>query len=567
MSIFDNEKQNLQFLNSFYIKPRFEKGKMTAPDVLVIIYRDEKTGEKKIEKLVEPTIDFYLAYEDIDIKYPLRHIPKDMVEKCTCKFNDLAITLAKTAGDDMVKDFYETMKKSPYQAKKKYHQLPYVFNSDMDIEDFWKGKFLDTFESNKDKLTKGYFDIEVDSIDYPGFPDEHEAPCPINAVTYVDQETKTSHTFLLRNKHNPLIKEFEGEIEEFKKYLKTKLRDDFDYKIYMFDSELALIREFFNIVNECKPDFNLAWNARFDLVTLLNRIEKLGGDKNDIVCHPDFDEDFKFAYFSEDTRNQKPGDKNDSFSCASYTLYYDQLILYASLRKGMGEKESYSLSNIAQEELNDDKLDYSDTGNIKTLPYEDYKMFVEYNIKDVFLLYELENKNSDCEMLYQLAKTTRTRINKAMKKTTSLKNMAAKFYEEQGFIIGNNHNQRIGNDKDDDTPSEKFEGAMVADPELNGYNGAMINGKRSKYIYEKVIDFDLSSLYPSIIRTFNIDTTTQYGRLLIDGIVPSKENDPAMNFIDRLTTKNYIELGKDYYNLPSPTDLINDMLNDLEDND
>ena len=72
---------------------------------------------------------------------------------------------------------------------------------------------------------------------------------------------------------------------------------------------------------------------------------------------------------------------------------------------------------------------------------------------------------------------------------------------------------------------------------------------------------------PSIIRTFNIDTTTQYGRLLIDGIVPSKENDPAMNFIDRLTTKNYIELGKDYYDLPSPTDLINDMLDELEDND
>ena len=45
----------------------------------------------------------------------------------------------------------------------------------MDIEDFWKGKFLDTFGETKDKLTKAYYDIEVDSIDHIGFPDEHEA--------------------------------------------------------------------------------------------------------------------------------------------------------------------------------------------------------------------------------------------------------------------------------------------------------------------------------------------------------------------------------------------------------
>ena len=560
MKIFDSNKQKLQFLNSFYAKPRWKDGKMVQPDALFITYRDEETGKKEMTYMLEPTIDFYLAYEDVDIKYPLRHISKDLVEKCSCKFNDLPITLAKTAGEDMVRDFYDTMKKSPYQAKKKYHALPYVFNSDMDIEDFWKGKFLDRFTSEKDYLSKGYFDIEVDGIDYPSFPDEHEAPCPINAITYVDAESKTCYTFLLRNRNNPLIQEFENELEEFKDYLKTKLRDDFKYVILMFDSELALIREFYDTVNKCKPDFNLAWNMRFDKLTMLNRIDKLGGDKNDIICHKDFPNEYQFAYFNEDKKNQKASEKNDTFECASYTVYYDQLILYASLRKGMGERESYALNDVARDELNDEKLDYSDTGNIKTLPYENYKMFVEYNIKDVFLLYELENKNKDLEMLYMLAKTTRTRITKAMRKTISLKNMAVKFYEQQGYVIGNNHNQKIGDDKDD-TPTEKFAGAVVADPNLNGYNGMLINGKHSKYVYRKVIDMDLSSLYPSIIRAFNIDTTTQYGRLFINNITPSKDYDPAMDFIDRLTTKNYIELGKDYYNMPSVTELARELIN------
>ena len=103
--------------------------------------------------------------------------------------------------------------------------------------------------------------------------------------------------------------------------------------------------------------------------------------------------------------------------------------------------------------------------------------------------------------------------------------------------------------------------ALVADPELNGHNGMMINGKRSKYVYEKVIDFDLSSLYPSLIRAFNIDTTTQYGRLLIDSITPTKENDPSLAFIDKLTSEDYINLGKEYYGLPSPTDLVRKFIN------
>lgn len=385
-------------------------------------------------------------------------------------------------------------------------------------------------------------------------------PCPINAITYVYPETMTSYTYLLREKNNPQIQEHENNIEGLKKYLRETLREDFEFKIFFFDSELKLITEFFKQVNADKPDYCMAWNQKFDILTLCNRIDILGGNRNEIICHPDFPEEYQYAYFTEDTKAQKPGDKNDWFNCASYTVFIDQLLIFAQLRKGRGEFESYSLNFIAEQILKDGKLDYTDSSNIKTLPYDDYAKFVAYNIKDVFLLYELEKKNDDMNMLYSLAKTTRTRVSKAMRKTVSLKNLAVKFYDMQGYIMGNNVNVRIDNEGEAEV-TEKFEGAVVADPELNGYNGMMINGKRSKYVYTKVIDFDLSSLYPSIIRAFNIDTTTQYGRLFIDGITPTKENDPALAFIDRLTTKNYINLGKDYYGLPSPTDLARELLN------
>jgi hypothetical protein len=88
-----------------------------------------------------------------------------------------------------------------------------------------------------------------------------------------------------------------------------------------------------------------------------------------------------------------------------------------------------------------------------------------------------------------------------------------------------------------------------------------LNGRFSQFIYQKVIDFDLSALYPSIIRAFNVDATTQYGRLYIGDIMPSKEYDPAGEFTDHLETKNWIEIGKQWFNLPSTEDLINKLKN------
>ena len=40
---------------------------------------------------------------------------------------------------------------------------------------------------------------------------------------------------------------------------------------------------------------------------------------------------------------------------------------------------------------------------------------------------------------------------------------------------------------------ESFEGAINGDPELNGENGIILFGKRSKYLYGDSIDFDFSS--------------------------------------------------------------------------
>ena len=57
--IFDQEgEKQLQFITSFYTKPRWKDGKMVVPDALGIVYKDELTGQKYLDIQYEPTMDF-----------------------------------------------------------------------------------------------------------------------------------------------------------------------------------------------------------------------------------------------------------------------------------------------------------------------------------------------------------------------------------------------------------------------------------------------------------------------------------------------------------------------------
>lgn len=316
----------------------------------------------------------------------------------------------------------------------------------------------------------------------------------------------------------------------------------------------------------------ITWNTRFDIVTLINRIIKAGENPADIIPHPDFDRPVCEYIF--DRRSTTDESRSDYFNCSSYTVYVDQLLFYKQLRASLSKKESYSLNAISKEELKDSKLDYSDLGSIQTLPYDDYKLFVKYNIKDVILCAKLEEKNKDITLFYTLADMTRTRLFKAMKKTTSIKNMANKFFFDQGYRMGNNLNASYGVDK---IAAESFEGALVADSNRNMSVGKKLFNKFSKYIFDLVIDFDLSSLYPSIMRAFNIDASTQYGRIIIksDNNIPMTDkniyvpkevlHDIESNrnlgaeFVDDMNTNDSNFIARKWFNLPSTEDNIREL--------
>jgi len=522
-------------------------------DVIMKVLKDEETGEKIVETIPDPDFTYYVTDDDYVLDEQVNYIEKEKVREITCSSSNIVKSVAYETGNEDF--FWKCIKSKKFSAAKAVFLDPNVHGSDIDLEDYYIGKHYSKYpvEQSKNEFTKGFFDIEVDSMKILGFPNPADAECPVNAISFFNDSNMTLYGLFLRNSENPLIEEFEtNRLKDFKKRMKQKYKDkglDIKLKLiwYNEEDELSLIADFFHLINLLKPDFASGWNIfGFDIEYLINRIAQLGATPNDIICAEDIP--YKYCYLSKDTKNQDPADKGDYFSVSSYTNYLDQMLLFANLRKGAGKRESYSLDAIAFEELGENKLEFKNPDTTtKNSAWMDYEEFIEYNLHDTMLLHMIEARNKDFNMIYAVAAKTETRIQKALKKTVCLKNLARRFYFDRGYIMSNNHNTNYGGLNE--TVKESFRGAFVANPLLNKPLGLVINGSKSKYIFENVIDFDLTSLYPSIILAFNVDATTQIGRIESDEFDSPK-------LVDDIVTRNYINIGKDYFDLPNVTDML-----------
>lgn len=570
------DKDDIMLINMIYHPPRKDNDR---EDTLDIIYKTISTGEKHIKSIKIPEIEIYFAKEQYrDYTHNKTFMEIDRCDKHKCEYRKLTRYIAECAGPDYVNEYKRMLESGQFRDIQKFHTYPYVFGSDIGIEAFYRTQWLLEYDNDKPKrLTKLFLDIEVDTIDMVGFCRDGE--CPINAVTIIDDTDMRSYTFLLNNEKNPQIQEFINNIDDFVSELHDMFDPSygvFDYKIFMYDSESEMLISIFKLINMLKRDMCFIWNGcGFDIPYLIARLQRLGLDPADVMCHPDFKN--KLCYFKEDTKNFAIANKAHIFKLSSYTKYVDQMVLYAATRKGMSELRSHALNFIGRLELDDEKLDYTDEANIKTLPYVNYKKFVAYNIKDVLLQYGIEHKVSDGDGLYLRSYSNCTEYDSVFKQTVMLKCRAYYEYLLQGNIIGNNVNIFVIDS------GGGFTGAVVGNPLLNSNTGIELFGLPSMYIFDDVIDMDFSAMYPYVIIVFNIERNTMYGKLYIEGFnderydhlfiddqitdintdddddANDEEYDPAYDsgkdFMDNYLTGDNISLGHKWFNLPNFTDI------------
>lgn len=613
-------KPNYMLLDVQYVKAN---KKENHTDYLYVIYKDLDTGKKKLQVTPEPLIDIY--FEKPEIRNHLHNKNYERIEnleKRTVKYKDIIYEIVKDMGDEGRQRLQNYLTTGNYSAIKEFLIYPYVYGADYDVRAWYRYKWLTTMDNDEPKiLTKGCLDIEVDTLEANGMP--NPIFNPIDLITLIDMNTNQSYTFALigvdckekdmtrmdsvqkerelkrREMYNHRLEEqdyWSNNIDE----LKEKAHEYFDekypgmeYNFYFYHDERKMLTHLFQLINKLKLDFIQIWNIGFDMSYIKERLEALGLDPKEVMCHHDFP--VKECWFKKDTINFQVKNKSDYMHLSSYTIFTDQMRNYAAIRKGGQELRSYKLDSVGEKEVKDKKLDYSDEGNIKTLSYINYLLYILYNIKDVLLQKGIEEVTSDLDTYYLTSYKNMTPYESEFKQTIKLRNVQYKSFMKQGLVPGENvngfkfnYNTDIKEDDDEDEEDNdgKFEGALVGNPLLIDNFGKKMYGKHTNSVFEYSIDMDMSRFYPSCIAAMNIDPSclifkvivkpSQYeprgGTIPFNGITDvqlvdtnsdSFDSDVGKEIFDNFQTHNWLSVGHKWLNMPSINDVYEKLKEEL----
>ncbi|NBW34145.1 MAG: DNA polymerase [Cytophagia bacterium] len=313
-------------------------------------------------------------------------------------------------------------------------------------------------------------DIEVGSEN--GFPDPYKATEPITAIA-------------VRQLNGGITVYGCGDYEKQgdENYIKCK-------------DEWTLCKTFLKDWQDNYPDVVSGWNIDyFDIPYLVNRFNRILGE----------DETKKLSPWNnvwERTFVHK-GQQKRVYNMTGIAAL-DYIELYRWYAPAGKSQESYSLNHISSVELDETKLSYDEYDNLHQLYKLNYQKFIEYNIKDVELIVQLEDKLKLIELALTLAYDTKTNYEDVFAQTRMWDSLIYSYLLEKNIVVPPKEIQK----KD-----SAFEGAYVKDPQVGMHNW--------------VASFDLDSLYPHLMMMYNIspetlverdEYTDEMRKIIMDGV-------------------------------------------------
>ena len=296
-------------------------------------------------------------------------------------------------------------------------------------------------------------------------------------------------------------------------------REDVFY--FRFDSERALLQKFFEMWDKESPDIMTGWNIdTFDIPYLVNRAMRLFDDRKN---------PYKLLSPWRKLREYKMFGLGGQ-ELQTYEIYGVETLDYLAMYRKFTyiNQESYRLDHIAFVELGERKLDYSEQGSLHLLYKNDYQKFIEYNIKDVELVEQLEDKMKLLEMIVSLAYLSKVNYSNTFGQVRMWDTLIYNNLLRKNIVIP---------PKTTSHKSSQFEGAYVKDPILGSHDW--------------VVNFDLNSLYPHLIMQYNLSPETlitdelpsdlqeiKDARPGIDGLVDQVQNLDALKKYNLTYTPN-----------------------------
>ena len=323
-----------------------------------------------------------------------------------------------------------------------YQNYTYCYISD---------EYPGVIEYDKNRLVIANLDIEVGSEN--GFPDPDKA-----------EEELTAITFKAKGKYFVLGR---GDFDT------SKMTQNIEY--VKCDDEYEMCRLFLDLWEGVAPDIMTGWNIQFfDIPYLYNRICKVMGEKDAKRLSP-----WRIVGERKVTLMGR--------TLNTYDLPGISVLDYIELYKKFTytNQESYRLDYICHVELGTGKLDYSEVETLHQLYKTDFQKYIEYNIRDVELVDELEKKMKLIEMVIGLAYDAKVNINDVFSQVRMWDTLIFNHLRENNIVLP---------DKKSVSKNDKYAGAYVKEPQVG--------------MHEWMMSFDLNSLYPHLIMQYNISPET-----------------------------------------------------------
>lgn len=297
------------------------------------------------------------------------------------------------------------------------------------------------------------FDIEID-VD-KSFPDINKAANVVTAIATYDYNT---------DEYVCLVLDEEGQLTE---------NTNGNVRVIPFTNEPELLMAFIQLINHYKPTILTGWNiGNFDIPYLIRRMHNVIGEENTndlspikVVRWSDFKQSFEIAGISQ----------------------LDYLVLYKKFT--FSEERNYRLDTIGKKELGYGKIEYE--GSLKDLFNTDINKYIEYNINDVKLVKEINDKKKLIDSAVTICTIGKVKYDDIEMSSRYIDGAILTYLKRKNLVAPN---------KKQKSEKVKFEGAYVKEPKPG--------------LYPFVYDLDLTSLYPSIIMSLNISPETKSAKVL-----------------------------------------------------
>lgn len=357
------------------------------------------------------------------------------------------------------------------------------------IAQFISDNYTDDIDYTLSKIRVANIDIEVAPPPEGGFPHASKADGEINAITIYDNIENTYFVWGLEKYGAWCLKDTE---------LEFITDENIVYKA--FSKEFDMLCDFLTFWNTAGYDVVTGWNIEgFDIPYLVNRGYKVVGEKVTKKLSP-------WGQLRERTLKGSYGNESITYELVGISVL-DYLALYKKFTYSV--QESYTLDHIAFVELGENKLDYSEAGNLHTLYLTNFQKYVDYNVKDVDLVRRIDDKMKLLDLIFTVAYYAKVNYNDVFSPVKTWDTIIFNTLKADKIVIPpQGHNEK----------GQAFEGAYVKEPKV-GFS-------------EWIVSVDLNSLYPHLIMQYNLGPDT-----IID---EERENIPLTQLIDKEADLSHI---------------------------